>query len=205
MSTKYNTQKKLKKLKKDIVETSAINVGYRCSIVSALPDYSILEAVKEISTTGLVKAEMEEADVCNILITEAVKKMNFQDFKEIAKYFIYKKSLKFKKMSVSKFNTGQIVSTKGVSEMCEAHEKMNRFIADSMKRHIQGDWGDLDQEDKDANDEALSCPLDKIKDWGDRILSAYNFEQLPGIRDTKIYILTEGDRSVTTIYFPSEH
>ena len=87
VSTKYNTQKKLKKLKKDIVETSAITVGYHCKIVSNLPAYSILEAVKEISIIGLVKAETKEADVCNILITEAVKKMNFQDFKEIAKYF----------------------------------------------------------------------------------------------------------------------
>lgn len=108
-------------------------------------------------------------------------------------------------MSIAKFEIGRIVYTRGISEMCSSFQGKSTFVANCMRRHISGDWGDLDQEDKDANDEALSCPLDKIKDWGDRILSAYNFEQLPGIRDTKIYILTEGDRSVTTIYFPSEH
>lgn len=102
-------------------------------------------------------------------------------------------------MSKTKFNTGQLVATHKVSDMCEAHPKMNRFIADSMKRHMTGDWGDLQDEDKQSNDEALNeqCP--------NRIISAYNFEQLPGIADTKIWIATEHDRSVTTILFPSEY
>ena len=108
-------------------------------------------------------------------------------------------------MSKSKFNPGQIVSTHAVVDMCQVHPEMQTFVAKSMMRHLQGDWGDLEQEDKDSNDEALSCPLDRIQEIGDRILSAYNFEQLPGIRDTKIWIITEYDRSVTTILFPSEN
>ena len=108
-------------------------------------------------------------------------------------------------MSKAKFNPGQIVSTNNVATMCEAYPEFSTFISHSMKRHLSGDWGDLDQEDKDSNDEALSCPLDRIQEIGDRILSAYNFQQLPGIRDTKIWIITEYDRSVTTILFPSEN
>ena len=58
---------------------------------------------------------------------------------------------------------------------------------------------DLDEEDKQSNDEALN------EDFPEQILSVYNFEQLPGVSDDKIYIITEHDRSVTTILFPSEY
>jgi hypothetical protein len=59
-------------------------------------------------------------------------------------------------------------------------------------RHQRGDWGDVDEEDQDTNKRAL---LD-----GDRLLSAYT---LPGGR--KIWIITEWDRSVTTLLFPEDY
>ena len=88
-------------------------------------------------------------------------------------------------MSKQKFNTGQIVSTRGVVDMCEKYPEMGNFVADSMRKHITGDWGDLTIDDKLLNDDAL---------WVEdpqRILSSYNFQQLPGISDTKIWIITQ--------------
>ena len=58
-------------------------------------------------------------------------------------------------------------------------------------RHHQGDWGDLDQNDKQANEDALA--------HGGRIFSSY----LTGGR--KIYAITEADRSSTTILFAEEY
>jgi hypothetical protein len=60
-------------------------------------------------------------------------------------------------------------------------------------RHSSGDWGVLDAEDKVANDDAVL--------FGGRILSAY---ELP-MTDVKIWIITEADRSATTILLPSEY
>ena len=61
-----------------------------------------------------------------------------------------------------------------------------------LHRHHCGDWGDLDAEDKQANEEAL--------EQGMRLLSCYQ------VGDGKrIYIITEWDRSVTTLLLPEEY
>jgi len=65
-------------------------------------------------------------------------------------------------------------------------------LASYLRRHHCGDWGDLDAEDKQANEEAL-------KD-GTRILSCY----LVG-EGRRIYIITEWDRSSTCILRPEEY
>ena len=59
-------------------------------------------------------------------------------------------------------------------------------------RHWMGDWGDMDDHDKGMNDEALVA--------GSRILSRYEME--PG---WTIYIITEADRSATTILLSDEY
>ena len=58
--------------------------------------------------------------------------------------------------------------------------------------HVSGDWGDLNEEDKRQNDQAL--------DRGFRIFSAY--ETGSGV---KIWIITEADRSVTTVLLPEDY
>ena len=69
-----------------------------------------------------------------------------------------------------------------------------------LERHMRLDWGDMDEEDLAANDKALST--------GDRLFSSYNIpdefmnESTP---NSKIWIITEADRSVTTILFPDEY
>ncbi|WP_250525230.1 hypothetical protein [Caballeronia sp. GAWG2-1] len=59
-------------------------------------------------------------------------------------------------------------------------------------RHIHGDWGDLSIEDRTSNELALLR--------GKRLLSSY---ELPG--DRKVWIITEADRSATTILLPNDY
>ncbi len=87
---------------------------------------------------------------------------------------------------------GRLVWTRGVNEKMTEVAKFAEFVLDCLKRHAAGDWGDLGEEDKKANDAAL-------KD-GSRLLSAYEKPGLP-----KIWIITEWDRSVTTVLFPEEY
>ncbi len=94
---------------------------------------------------------------------------------------------------VTKFKTGQLVMTTGVNDKVAEDDQFARFVTDSLKRHVRGDWGDLSQEDKDANELAL-------KEGDLRLFSAYESTGLP-----KIWIITEADRSVTTILFPDEY
>lgn len=69
-------------------------------------------------------------------------------------------------------------------------------FAPYLTRHVQGDWGELDSFDIQQNNLA-------VKD-GYRILSAYNVPS--GNHETeKIWIVTEADRSVTTVLLPSEY
>lgn len=63
-----------------------------------------------------------------------------------------------------------------------------------MSRYIVGDWGEIDPDDSAMNDEALKT--------GDRILAAYTHPEYP---DFKIWIITEWDRSATTVLFPREY
>jgi hypothetical protein len=86
------------------------------------------------------------------------------------------------------FSLGQIVATSGALALMEEHGIDALAL---LSRHIRGDWGDLDEQDKEANDEALQD--------GSRILSAY------GKGETKLWIITEADRSATTILRPDEY
>lgn len=84
---------------------------------------------------------------------------------------------------------GHVVATPGALEtMAEA----GASVQDLLTRHASGDWGRLDAEDKAANDRAVS--------EGTRVLSAY---VLRG--GSKIWIITEADRSVTTLLLPEEY
>lgn len=94
---------------------------------------------------------------------------------------------------MAKFNYGQLVATCGVRDAVDDSKEFASFVFDSFTRHINGDWGDLDEEDKKSNDLALAS-------GEDRIFSAYKNKN-----GAKIWIITEWDRSVTTILFPEEY
>lgn len=87
----------------------------------------------------------------------------------------------------SLFELGRVVSTS------HALNTLNRAdIYESLRRHTLGDWGDLDEEDKRANDMALCT--------GERLLSAYRDRE-----GVVFWIITEADRSVTTVLLPSDY
>lgn len=87
------------------------------------------------------------------------------------------------------FKLGQVVATPGA---LEALEKAGQSPWEFLSRHIQGDWGDVDAEDRQAN-------LQAIQD-GDRILSAYILRT-----GEKIWVITEADRSSSCCLLPSEY
>lgn len=91
-----------------------------------------------------------------------------------------------------KFDLGQLVMTRGVADRVATDAAFAAFAVASLKRHANGDWGDLGEEDKKENEYALDKYL--------RLFSAYEKKGLP-----KIWIITESDRSVTTTLFPEEY
>ena len=93
---------------------------------------------------------------------------------------------------MGKFPMGQLVLTRGVYDLSTSNPSFHSFVQESLNRHANGDWGDLYEEDKRENEIALK--------EGFRILSAYEREGLP-----KIWIITEADRSATTVLFPDEY
>ena len=90
------------------------------------------------------------------------------------------------------FSMGKLVWTRGVNDRIADDTPFAKMVMNSLRRHATGDWGSVPEEDKETNDQAL-------KD-GDRLLSAYEAEGLP-----RIWIITEWDRSVTTVLFPDEY
>ncbi|GAI75780.1 unnamed protein product [marine sediment metagenome] len=95
-------------------------------------------------------------------------------------------------VSSSKFSLGQLVMTRGVNDRVADDARFSKFVIGSLGRHAKGDWGDLGQEDKQENELSLKK--------GFRLLSAYEHPTLP-----KIWIITEADRSATTVLFPDEY
>lgn len=87
------------------------------------------------------------------------------------------------------FELGQLVAT---PEALKAFERNGQTPLEFLRRHVNHDWGDLDEEDKRENDYSAA--------HGFRILSAYQLND-----STRIWIITEADRSSTTILLPSEY
>jgi len=95
------------------------------------------------------------------------------------------------------FDTGQIVASRGVYDLACENPNFAQFIQKSLNRHVKGEWGDVVDEDKQSNDYALK--------EGTRLLSAYNDDRFPRNGVATIWIITEADRSATTILFPDEY
>lgn len=95
------------------------------------------------------------------------------------------------------FSSGTVVMTQGFSsavkaqaeaEGCDPFSIVNRFL----QRHLSGDWGDICNEACEANNQGL--------DYGNRLLSRYYLTA-----DQPIWVITEWDRSVTTLLLPEEY
>lgn len=85
---------------------------------------------------------------------------------------------------------GQVVATKGA---IGAFDDCGENPVTYLTRHAMGDWGVVDKEDSEANDAAVK--------EGARVLSAYVLPRT----NVKVWIITEWDRSVTTVLLPDEY
>ena len=86
-----------------------------------------------------------------------------------------------------KFETGRLVATPAAMETVMWAE-----MVAALARHVCGDWGDLGDEDKARNDASLKS--------GDRLFSAYHT-----VGGEKFWIITEADRSCTTVLLPEDY
>jgi len=89
----------------------------------------------------------------------------------------------------SAFELGQIVATPGA---LAALRKAGQHPGEFLTRHVNREWGDLSDEDRKENDYSL--------EHGFRLLSSYRTNA-----GDKLWIITESDRSVTTILLPEEY
>ncbi|MGN0273284.1 MAG: hypothetical protein ACI4DT_00665 [Chordicoccus sp.] len=90
-------------------------------------------------------------------------------------------------ISIGTFRIGQLTITPGARDQLSPDD-----IVTAVQRHANCDWGDLCKEDKKQNDLALKN--------GGRLFSAYHSTD-----GTKFWIITEADRSATTILLPEEY
>ena len=89
----------------------------------------------------------------------------------------------------ARFALGETFITPGAQEALDiAGETAIQFL----RRHMSGDWGEISEDDAQENELSLR--------EGFRLLSAYRT-----VKGQKIWIITEADRSVTTILLPSEY
>ena len=86
------------------------------------------------------------------------------------------------------FTLGQLAATPGALEFLEANQVHHGNLLD---RHLGGDWGDLDVYDAGSNEYAVANGL--------RVFSVYK------VGTGKVWIITEADRSYTTILLPDEY
>ena len=87
------------------------------------------------------------------------------------------------------FELGQIVATPGaLAALKKAGQQPGEFLT----RHVKREWGDLDDEDRKENEYSL--------EHGFRLLSAYKTNA-----GDRLWIITEADRSVTTLLLPEEY
>jgi hypothetical protein len=92
-----------------------------------------------------------------------------------------------KTIPVAVFRLGRIVTTPNALESITQED-----ILVGIQRHQAGDWGNLTDDDRAANDRALVA--------GTRIVSAYN-----AVNGTRFWIITEANRSVTTVLLPEDY
>lgn len=93
---------------------------------------------------------------------------------------------------MKKFDLGMLVATLGVNSRMAFDTSFRVFVSTSLQRYESCDWGTLSDEDKAQNDHAV--------EHDERIIGQYECSGQP-----KIWIITESDRSATTILFPEEY
>ena len=98
--------------------------------------------------------------------------------------------------TVPLFNLGRIFATPGALQVLTA---MRLSPLRLLARHVRGDWGDLDENDREQNKLAVLT--------GQRVFSAYEVERTIDGRviKQKFWVITEANRSSTTVLLPDEY
>jgi hypothetical protein len=91
---------------------------------------------------------------------------------------------------VTLFPLGEVGATPGALDALKTEGIHSSVL---LARHETGDWGDLKRDDWKINDDAVKT--------GGRLLSAYTLPQT----QTQVWVITESDRSATTLLLPSEY
>ena len=99
---------------------------------------------------------------------------------------------------MSLFRTGLVMTTPRIMGIMSASREAADAIQKCLERHCSGDWGDMCDDDKQLNQDSLDEEREK----------GYTCENLFSMYETDygcIYIITECDRSATTILLPEEY
>lgn len=107
---------------------------------------------------------------------------------------------------MTKEDLGRVVTTRAVMDLRELNSDFNLFVNTCLAMYMEDKWGDMANEDKAMNDAA-------VKAGNERIMASYKFPENAsweavsgfGTKEDKLWIITEWDRSVTTILFPGEY
>ena len=98
----------------------------------------------------------------------------------------------------TKFSLGQVTMTRNIAHFTWESQQRHQWVNTCLLRHQNGDWGDLSDEDVASNEEALKS--------SERLFSVYRIpDELEYPHHQKVWIITERDRSVTTVLFPSDY
>jgi len=92
----------------------------------------------------------------------------------------------------ARFPLGKLAATPDALDLLDRYQVS---LFDLLARHASGDWGDVSAEDAHANEQALI--------HGNRLLSCYTL--VPGDPDTRVWAISEANRSVTTAIMPYEY
>ncbi len=127
--------------------------------------------------------------MCKSILKE-ICMLNESQIRKFADVFLFAE----RRSKMKKFERGEFVMTLGIAKRIERDLDFGKFIGRCIERYAMCDWGEMNEEDKKSNDEAVEC--------GDlRIHAAY----INPKTNEKIWIITEADRSATTILFPEEY
>ena len=101
-----------------------------------------------------------------------------------------------------KLQIGEVYVTQGVHKDAEKNKEFKEFISMSINRHINKDFGEMEEEDIESNKEAIIN--------GSRIFSSYKIDENLNNENEKLWIITEAEnenkeREYTTILYPKEY
>lgn len=157
------------------------------------PDASAVRALADQMCEEIHSAEkLKDSDFCTDLLLAALAEV---DWEEIAQSFLADflpvtnsdTANESSKIDGAHFPLGKTYCTPGALKALKPEQ-----ITSAILRHSRGDWGLVDAEDAAENELALKEGL--------RLFSVYEDD-----KKTRFWIITEADRSVTTVLLPSEY